>query len=188
VAENEQLDASRSRKWLAVSRAVAAGVDADIIGDEVERVFCHTLRDVKKDGDFSGLIRILAGGVDQEMALTSWKGDPLVTELVTEAARIEGAPEQRIREVLHQMFGNCLFDVPRLASEGDPSVSISVARDRLETALIGRRKEIIDRIAKKLAGDSDWNPKAAARRSPSTQPTFGSTEQMLPESLLRRPN
>ncbi|MEZ6069465.1 MAG: hypothetical protein R3C10_04145 [Pirellulales bacterium] len=185
MAENEQLDASKSRKWRAVARAVAAKVDSDIIAAEVDRVFCQALRDVKKDGDLPGMIRLLDQPQQLDRLLSDWEGDPLVADLLAEASRGHGPLEQRLGEALDQMLGNCLYDVPTLATTCDPPITITEARDRLETALIARRSEIVRRIADKLAANPDWEPKARSRTSDKASPSFSSTEQMLGESLLK---
>lgn len=188
MAENEQLDASRARKWRAVARAIAAGADSEAIAGEVERTFCQALRDIKNDGDLPGMIRGLANPKELDGVLAGWEGDPLVAEFIAEAAQSDGSLERRIEEALEPMLGNCLYDVPRLAAEGDPPIAISLARYRLKLAMFGRRPDIVRRIAEKLAANPDGSPQARARKSASKRSDFGSTEQMLNESLLKGPN
>jgi hypothetical protein len=170
-----------------VARAIAAGVALDVIAAEVDRVFCQALRDVKKDGDLPGMIQVLDQRQQLDRLLADWDGDPLVADLLAEASRGHGPLEKRLGEAIDQMLGNCLYDVPALATTCDPPITISEARDRLETALIANRTEIVRRIADRLAADPGWEPRARPRTSDKAVPSFGSTEQMLGESLLKGP-
>ncbi len=59
VAENEQLDATHSRKWLPVARAIAGGASSRGVADQIEKTFCQRLRRLQADGLLPSMIEAL---------------------------------------------------------------------------------------------------------------------------------
>lgn len=185
VAENEQLDATHSRKWLPVARAIKSGANVGAVTYEIEKTLCRQLRRLTKDGHLPEMICALDDHQKMRRLCQDWQGHPAVGWAFQEAAEQSGPTSEKMRYALRQVLDISLDDVPVLAAEGANSVNVTQARDTLSRARGQFDEEPLTRIAEKLVANPEWSAKAR-RQSSSPSFDFASTESMLSDSLLSR--
>ena len=182
MAENEQLDATHSRKWLPVARAIGKGASERGVADQIERTLCERLRRLRADG----LLPVMIGALDDPESMRrlcrEWEGHPAVAYAFLDASHQQGIVEHKLQHALGQLLDIALSDVPIQAVEHSRDVGLSDARRRLAGAIDRYGDGLLKRLSEQLATDPEWS--ARARPADQNSTDYSSTVNRLDESLL----
>ncbi len=182
MAENEHLDATHSRKWLPVARAISKGASVRGIADQIEQTLCKRLRRLKEDGLLPVMIAALDDPASMRRLCHDWEGDPAVAYAFLDAEELQGPAEHKLHYALGELLMVALNDVPMLVVEHSPDVGLSEARRLLDKALEQYGEGLLQHLSIRLAGNPDWS--ARARPADSSSTDYSSTVELLDESLL----
>lgn len=183
MAENEYLDSTKSRRWLAVADGLREGCDLDELTERIRAKFYKSLRELGQEIPLDALIANVNAPVKLEAICHSFEGASDVKSLLLEAAQECSSPvavlEQFLRDVLH----NYLYDIPWTARERSGLSNVSDYRQRLQEARLRLEPEL-RRMAEKWAENPSWKPLRQRNRRAAVQPAVDVTQSMLSESLI----
>jgi len=182
MAENEYLDSSKSRRWLAVVKGISNGVGVAELEAIVLDCFFKTLRSIRRNHPLADLICSIESPQRMDLVIEKFGRTTDVTELLKESTLSHTGTLNILEGFLQQAVDQVFYDLPYLASTGDSIVNISEIRRQLDAIRPGIKPEI-QRIARKLADKPNWNPQRQKKEKLST-PKRDVTKAMLTESLL----
>ena len=184
MAENEEIDLSKARRWQSVVQALKRGESVDPVADKVRDCLYKTLRSLRKKIPLEELIRAIDIGAPalDRLARKCDAGREfaeLLAQVAAEGGTRETVLEDFVTDICNAFFDQILHQI--VPSSGWPDVS--GLRAFLDQVLAHLRADV-ERIARKFAENPGWNPRQARRSQGALSPD--TTSEMLQESLLER--
>jgi len=184
MAENEEIDVSKARRWQTVVEAIKRGESVDDVTSKVQDCLYKTLRSLVKKIPLSKLIRAVDDGPSAVQRLFRECFDGRDYAELFAQVTAEGGPRETVLENFATDICNSFFD--QIVHEVVPSSAwsdVSRLQGFLNEVLIRLRGDV-ERIATKFAENPDWHPRQAPRSKMARSRDI--TAEMLQESLLER--
>jgi hypothetical protein len=183
MAENEYLDSTKSRRWLAVADGLREGCDLDELTERIGVKFHKSFRELGQEIPLDVLIANINNPVKLEEVCHSFEGASDVKSLLLEATQNCNSPVTALQQFLRDALQRILYDIPWIASERSGHSNVSDDRRRLDEARM-RLEPDLRRMAEKWAENPSWKP-VRQRKGPATaQAKVDVTRSMLSESLI----
>jgi len=183
MAENEYLDSTKSRRWLAVADGLREGCDLDELTERIGVKFYKSFRELGQEIPLDDLIGNVHDPVKLEQICDSIEGASDVKTLLLEAAQDHRSPVAAMEQFLRDALQRFLYDIPWIASERSGRSNVSDDRRRLDEARM-RLEPDLRRMAEKWVENPSWKP-LRQRKGPTTvQAAVDITRSMLSESLI----
>jgi hypothetical protein len=182
MAENEELDLSKARRWQSVLHAVGRNEPAEAVAEKARECLYRTFRSLKRKIPLNRLVEALDGGSGplERLARECSEARDYAQLFLQEAAEAGTR-----RAILERSVGHlCDTFLEQIIHRVVPSASwhsISVARSFCKEVLALLQGDV-EEIAAKLDQDPNWRPRKPRRRRDA--PARDKTKDMLRESLL----
>jgi hypothetical protein len=182
MAENEYLDSSKARRWMAVAEGVRDDIDLDELIVRVRDRFHKTLKVLFKDVPFPEIVEASNDIQKLTQICNGIDGATDVKDFLFIAAKQSGDRVQFLERFFTDALDRCLHDIPYLAARLSSEVNISDGRRAMQSVQRELRPEIA-RLANKFAENPAWKLQRQRAQANSITPT-DNTEVMLKESLI----